>query len=478
MKRILLGLSLLGGSLFASLIAGCDSADDVVVASSTENTSTASVRTVAFREMKPRDYLQAIFSRYHAAGSYRDEGLVRLTMPPTASSSSETKVAPLSVWTNHDTVYLQAYDTRLWSDSEGLTAWIVDPSTRNFDSQVLRAPPIGRRPELKQLLIDPILVEQVAAGLAGPPPQLEWLFAEEPMKQLFLDEHTFAFGQQKTIEQTQCQEIQVAAGEQQYGFWVDIHSGLIRQVDLPSIPASPNANPESPPIRLTLELRGASFDRPNSTPKADSLPENPKFVGHFVPLPPSPPPAILGTRIDRVDMTTSDRKPFQFSGSRSEAKTAVTAMVCFADDVNALNSAVVLQQWSEQLPASLADQTRVVLLLHDAVALRDEVKQLLRQSITLPLIWDPKNELASTLAIPPGTLLLVDSSARIVWIQPSVTPQSLPALGAIISDIAGGVDVPQRMSEQHERDQAAYRSVLRDEYSDLVAKGLVRTSAK
>ncbi len=298
MKRILLCLSLLGGSLFASLIAGCDSADDVVIAPS-DNISSGSVQTVAFRQMDPRDYLQAIFSRYHAAGSYRDEGLVRLTVPQTNDAQSETKVAPLSVWTNHDTVYLQAYDTRLWSDSEGLTAWIVDPSTRNFDSQVLRGPPIGRRPELKQLLTDPILVEQVAAGLAGPPPQLEGLFAEEPMKQLFLDEHKFAFGQQQTIEQTQCQEIQVQAGEQQYAFWVDIHSGLIRQVDLPSIPTSPsseptsadsaNAVPGAPSIRLTLELRGATFDVPTTTPKADSLPETPKFVGHFVPLPPPPP---------------------------------------------------------------------------------------------------------------------------------------------------------------------------------------------
>ncbi|GAA5510574.1 hypothetical protein [Novipirellula caenicola] len=478
MKRILLGLSLLGGSLFASLIAGCDSADDVAIPSAAENAATDGVRTVAFREMTPRDYLQAIFSRYHAAGSYRDEGLVRLTMPPTDTTRAETKVAPLSVWTNHDTVYLQAYDTRLWSDSEGLTAWIVDPSTRNFDSQVLRAAPIGRRPELKQLLIDPILVEQVAAGLAGPPPQLEWLFAEEPMKQLFHQEHKFTFGQQQTIEQTQCQEIQVQAGSQRYGFWVDIHSGLIRQVDLPSIPVSATADPAAPMIRLTLELRGATFDRPTSTPKADSLPENPKFVGHFVPLPPSPPPAILGTRIDRVGLTTSDRKPFRLLANRSEAKSAVTAMVCFADDVNAVNSAAVLQQWSEQLPASLADQIRVVLLLHDAVSLRDEVKQLLRESITLPLVWDAKNELASTLAMTPGTLLLVDSSARIVWIQPMVTPQSLPALGAIVSDIVSGVDIPERMSEQLERDQAAYRRVLRDEYSDLVDKGLVRTAAK
>ena len=478
MKRILLCLSLLGGSLFAGLIAGCDSVDDGVSATSTDDAAPRSVRTVAYQEMKPRDYLRAIFSRYHAAGSYRDEGLVRLTVPQTSDAQSETKVAPLSVWTNHETVYLQAYDTRLWSDSEGVTAWIVDPSTRNFDSQVLRAPPIGRRPELKQLLTDPILVEQVAAGLAGPPPQLEWLFAEEPMKQLFLEEHQFAFGQQQTIEQTQCQEIQVQAGDQQYGFWVDIHSGLIRQVDLPSIPVSATADPAAPSIRLTLELRAATFDVPTTTPKADSLPENPKFVGHFVPLPPSPPPAILGTPIDRVDLTTSGRKPFQFSASRSETNPAVTAILCFADDVNALNSAVVLQQWSQQLPATLADQTRVVLLLHDAVALREEVKQWLRESITLPLIWDPKNELASKFAIAPGTLLLVDSSARIVWIQPGVTPQSLPSLGAIVSDISGGVDIPQRMKEQHEHDQAAYRSVLRDEYSDLVKQGLVRTSTK
>ncbi|TWU26907.1 hypothetical protein Pla52o_07630 [Novipirellula galeiformis] len=475
MKRISLLRSLLGGFLLCGVIAGCDSADDTVVPPA-DNLPSGSVRTVAFRQMKPRDYLQAIFSRYHAAGSYRDRGQVRMTVEQGGNSHPETKVAPLSVWTNHDTVYVQAYDTRLWSDSEGMTAWIVDPSTKNFDSQVLRAPPIGRRPELKQLLTDPILVEQVAAGLAGPPPQLEWLFAEAPMKQLFHDSHEFAYGEQQTIEQTLCQEIKVLSGDQRYAFWVDPQQGLIRQVDLPSlqIPATPSPHT----IRLTLELREASFDAPETTPTADSLPESPKFVGHFVPLPPASTPSSLGTRIDSNRLKTSDRKPYDFAAGRPQSESSVTAIVYFADDANALNSALVLQDWSQQLPAELAERSRAVLLLDDAVSLRDEVKQILRQSISLPLIWDQENELARKLSIAPGTLLLVDSSARVVWIQPLVSPESLPALGAILADAIGGVDIPQRMKEQHTQDLAAYRRVLRDEYADLVARGLVRSASK
>ncbi|MFG0263380.1 MAG: hypothetical protein ACF788_13390, partial [Novipirellula sp. JB048] len=403
-------------------------------------------------------------------------GQVRMTVEQAGDTPAETKVAPLSVWTNHDTVYLQAYDTRLWSDSKGLTAWIVDPSTRNFDSQVLRAPPIGRRPTLQQLLIDPILVEQVAAGLAGPPPQLEWLFAETPMEQLFLDSHQFEYGEQQTIEQTPCQEIKVLAGDQRYAFWIDTQQGLIRRVDLPSLQLPTTA--ASHTIRLTLDLREATFAVPAMLPTADSLPDSPQFVGHFVPLPPAAAPSILGTRLDSNRLKTSDRKPYDFAAGSTASELNVTALVYFADDANALNSAFVLQDWSQQLPAELAERVRPVLLLDDAISLRDEVKQILRQSISLSLVWDQSNELASKLAIAPGSLLLVDSAARLVWFQPLVTPESLPTLGAILADALNGVDIPARLQEQHEQDIAAYRRVLREEYADLVARGLVRSATK
>ena len=119
------------------------------------------------------------------------------------------------------TVSVQAYDVHVWSEPKGTTVWIVDPTTNHHDSQVLRLPPSDQPFQPQSLLADPVLNETLSAGLAGPPPQLDWLFADHPMERLFDENHEITFGQPRVLAGLTCETVLVNADGDHYRFWID-----------------------------------------------------------------------------------------------------------------------------------------------------------------------------------------------------------------------------------------------------------------
>ncbi len=229
----------------------------------------------------PRELLASIFSRYRNAASYHDRGVVRLSYA--SGGREESRVAPMNVWLNQNQLYVNAYDVHLLSDAGSMTAWVLDGASRNFDSQVLRIETKNQRPTIDTLFPDPLLADRIAAGLAGPPPQLEWLFAREPMKLLFHSEHRFEFGPSETVDRRLCRSIHVHAENDLYVFWVDETAGIVRRVNLPPVVASPSVGEEIQTMSLSLELNNASFDVPRYDPDIQPLPPNPRYVRQFAP---------------------------------------------------------------------------------------------------------------------------------------------------------------------------------------------------
>ena len=261
--------------LVASWLQGCDRAVSRV-AQVEENRTPRSVS-----HSSPRELLASIFSRYRNAASYHDRGVVRLSYE--SGGREESRVAPMNVWLNQNQLYVNAYDVHLLSDAGSLTAWVLDGASRDFDSQVLRVETKSQRPTIDALFPDPLLADRIAAGLAGPPPQLEWLFAREPMKLLFHGDHQFEFGPSKMVDRRLCRSIHVHAENELYVFWVDETAGIVRRVNLPPVVANPNVGEEIQTMSLSLELNDASFDVPRYDPDIKPLPPNPRYVRQFTP---------------------------------------------------------------------------------------------------------------------------------------------------------------------------------------------------
>ena len=250
------------------------------------------VRLVQRRGQSAEEFLQATFTRYRNAKSYHDRGQVRLSVDD--GGKSIVRTAPMSIWLDQTDIDLVAYDVRITIERSILLAWMVDPASDNLDSQVMRVSlPLSRgRPSLKPVLADPILAGRLAAGLAGPPPQLEWLFANDPMSGLFRSDHQFRFLADDRIDNRLCRCVRVSVLENnqsaEFRFYIDASQGVIRRIDLPAttIPGGDGAPMKA---NIRIELRDASFQPPKRRSLRNGFPESPKYVGRFVAVPLPPP---------------------------------------------------------------------------------------------------------------------------------------------------------------------------------------------
>lgn len=421
----------------ATILAGC----------SPRQTSVDEVQAqVASLQSRPADQLLSdIFARYRNASQYSDQAVVRVTVPDGPSVQSE--VAPLSVWFLRSELYVRSYDVRLFQGGGNKTAWIDDPTTNQFDHQVLRQPTRqdSDRPRLENLLSDPILAERLGSGLAGPPPQLEWLFSPEPMKHLFTPSTKFAYGDRATISGAACFEIEANTQGQRYRFWIDVNDRLIRRVDLPDIwDAASNTR-----WLVALELREAMFRTEADYPQ-DELPARPKFVSSFVGVPPETPPTKLGSRARTFRLSSRDSR---FTLTDKGADRDATLLLRYSGDAASQSSLATLHQWATAMPASLRSQIRVVVVV-------DENRNPPPVAAPLSVLIDQGQIVSGGYQMQPGALVVLDKTGKIAWSQHGVAPESLVVLGGLVGDVLSGVDVPSRVREQWNATLVNYRKQL------------------
>ncbi len=406
-------------------------------------------QAISHRRHSPQQYLSGVLAKYRNATTYHDRAVIRLEYP--TARGTGTKTAPLRVWYDRDQLFVQAYDVQLLSDSNGTMAWIDDQATNDFDSQVLRTGPIHGRPTIESLLADPILRDHMVSGIAGTPPQLEWLFSEETMKLLFRSEHRFAFDNAEIIDNRSCSVVRVQANQELYRFWIDQTSEVIRRIDFP-VMAAPAISGQAPvAMTLTLDLVAASFSSPNRAPDVKPLPDNARYVSEFVPLPPVEPPKNLGLHPRPFEVRTSDRRIVV--SEKGSGRTA-TLVVRYAGDERSNVAAATISYWHSQIPADLLSKIDVVVLADEAMA------DPLSRQISLPIVIDHNDDAARALDLAPGTLAIQDRSGQIAWMQSDLSTSGLVSLGAIIADVIQGIDVPSRVHQQWRQQADAYQDAL------------------
>ncbi|WP_146454886.1 hypothetical protein [Rubripirellula tenax] len=436
----------IGATAFTLFLAGCSPSPPQVA-----DVPIDSVRPASFASQSPRDLLGMTLSRYRAVASYRDSGRVKMSYE--VGNSTETRAAPMRIWFDRNELYLETYDVRLTSDPESVTAWIADPSSENFDAQVLKSAAIAGRPDVSQLLEDPILAGRITNGLAGPPPQLEWLFSPEPMKSLFQAEHRFDFGKTDIVDGRTCRSVVVAAGDQTFQFWIDERASLVRRVDLPDVvaPLRPGAAPQ--PIRLSIDLVGATVNPPDRAPTIEPLPESPKWVRRFVPLPPSRPARILGTKPSSFRVTDSENR-ITFTDWGSDRP--ITIWVRMSSDPLTMVAVATAQNWSDRLPNELRDKLRFAILVDTDAA------SFVPDQVTVPVIVDGDGKVSAAIELDPGAASIMDDRGMIAWIDPMFSEATLSTFGAALSDVIGGVDVPGRLRQQWTEQVAVYDRTCRE----------------
>ncbi len=401
---------------------------------------------LAYPNVAPETLLKSTFQRYRAAESYSDNARVRLAYD--VGGRRESQLAPLNVRLDQRNFYVEAYSLRCYCDSRQTLSWVKDDATNNFDGQVSVRQAPTQRGDWEQLTLDPIFQQQLSAGLGGPPPQLDWLFAAEPMKRLFDNQHTFEFGSQQSIENRLCQSVIVRADSKRYVFWIDRDATIIREVELPAVIAAPAPNLPPQEMTLTVQLSSATFQPLSQPPTIDPLPASPHYVESFVPLPPIEPARALGNKLGQ--------QMLRQLGSNSQAG-AVRLVVCYRDPNVSEAVTQLLAYWHENLPSEMSSRMRLFQVVLDASS-RQEVNS------QVTLINDDARSWSDPFGMPNGGVAVISASGDLAWTQETVLPNELTNLGVIVADIIQGVDVPGRLKADWQSAQAAYRTELTRRY--------------
>ncbi|MCO8122698.1 hypothetical protein NHH03_13200 [Stieleria sp. TO1_6] len=401
------------------------------------------------------DFLRQVLRRYQNASHYRDQGEVRLRIEQDGQLLRQT--APMQVALEGTTIWIAAYDARLWSDDQQTLGWLADQRTRYHDAQVVVGPVSTGRPTLSLLLQDPILSERMVAGLGGPPPQLEWLFDPDPMAKLFTDAAADAIEYQGIDESdgVKCVVVHAVVDRDRYRFWIDPDQSVIRNVDLPVSMAGQAVQLEGAKVHsLELSLVGATFDPPQEPFELPQMqhfdfPPQPKYLRALVPLPPPRPNPRLGSRVPGQKRT--DR--------------GVTLMVACHRQTTAdaepqnIHAVQSLAAWLAHSPEEVRSRVQPVALVDQAA------QRILDQSSVASIGWallrDDAGRTQQRIGIDAGQAAAMDASGRLVWVGDPRSPLDISVLGTVVIDTLAGIDVPQRMREQWQSDRSAYQAKLK-----------------
>lgn len=402
-----------------------------------------------------RDLLSQVLARYQSCSSYSDRGRAVLRVESMSGDGRMvTTTAPLRVSLDRDDLAADAYTSRIrvvskqtdQQSSRSLIAWFDEPSTSDFDHQVLslrwsvpHEDPSSSRLSLDRLLQDEVLRSRLSAGLAGPPPQLEWLLAYDPMSAIFADGSRFAYLDDASIGRQRMKRVRVVAAGQAYVFWIEPTQRLIRRVELP-LPAGTAAGFAT----LSLELDDATFERlgTDSTNRrwiADR-PDRSRSVpvARLVVLPPGPLSPIVGQDVDITNLTGRARS---------------TVIIYLPDDPG---------QWSTTLSSLrplIGEQVDFVWVIDDADA-RDPLRSFIGERGVIRTVEELGRKVRRW-NLPPGGMSLVADSGRVLMFQPSVGDASVAAIVSVLDDFQAGIDVIGRMRRDQQTAVQRYNEALR-----------------
>ena len=380
--------------------------------------------------------LRRILDRYPNARWYRDRG--RVVARP---SDGAPVVAPMSVTRGDDRLSFVAYAASAEISPAGLSATIED-----YDDQQLSIPR-GTLADDALLLRDPVLAAAMAAGAGGPPPQLDWLLADEPMEHLFVPSAKFYYADAGRIEGRICQTVVVQISDDAktnspddrfertgrdsfYRFSIDVAGGVIRRVELPAVPTSDGDGQ----IELTIELVDASFEPFDPAVGYFNPPRQPVHVRRLIVPPPSIDPR-LGRRMP-VLLSRTDLPPVTWivrGGESVETTDVIMYLKELANDI--------VERSDGSFPIS-----NVPIAIQPPVA---------PGSSYGPSSW-ARSTSSNNEEVGDGELWVIDAYRRLQFVQPLTPPIVPDALVAATRIAAAGEDVAAASIDRYRRDHAEY----------------------
>lgn len=424
--------------------AGPDGADDPFGAD-----ADAPVETAA-------EALQRMVDAYSQAGAYQDQAIVRLTYTENGAPAVDEARLEIAFQRDSGSLRAQAYQVDVCCDGGRLQARLEDPATANLDNQVIESA-CPQPLQLNALFNDALLAEWLGRGLAGFPMQLELLLGDDPLNDFTNEDVEKGLEEEGTVDGQPCYRVVVGGAGEQFRFWIDKQSFLLRRLDYPTDELMRTSTAKD--MRLTAEFRGARWQADRQRFQFPR-PQDAKVVRYFVPPPQPLPSELYGKRPAKFHFTGLDGER---TGSEQLAGKP-TVLLWYADHLAcraALEQvSMVRERWGESKLNVLAVCTE------PGDVSNDQVSQMLRQwRVDLPVARDLEAFGRDVFQVPNlPTLVVLDADGKLHVFDVGFNENLPQELDLVLNMLQEGQDVAAQVIQRSQNEQAAYRQ-------DLVSAG-------
>lgn len=303
--------------------------------------------------MTARQVIDECRQTYQKLSSYEDEGYVRLAYRMKGELLEDR--APLSIaFQRPGMLGIRAYSVEAGPKDGRWRLQLRDSGKSAVAGQVIsRAVPA--KADFAWLLSDPAVSEELAAGLAGFPPQLDMLLGPNPMRGLVDDSALLKLDAPETVSGELCHVVHVTRGPALYRLWINQATMLLRRLQMPSTHLTPEmlADSDITSVQLTIELPGIKTNEPIHWKRFEiTVPNESKLVSRFVPAPPPMPLERMGLKVPAFRLRSPAGKP-AFSSDETPAN-KITVFVWMADHPACKETAAQMAKITATIAASSA----------------------------------------------------------------------------------------------------------------------------
>jgi hypothetical protein len=446
LSPIFLSSALLG--LIALVFGGCQPAQQPAAPATTSGEAALSAD----------ELLRRMIQVYQTAESYSDHGLVRLRYRQAGQwLQDEGQLQVQLVRPNR--LRVEAYQLTIVSDGRSLRAMIADRDSDNLDQQVLTRDAPGELP-LETLYEDDVVRKVVAAGLGGPPVQLELLLLKSPLPYVFEPAAERQLLEPASVGDRDCYCVRVSLPEGPLVFWIDQRDYLLRRLEYPAsrLAAQMSQASAAGDVSLTAEFRQARVNEPSDDQDFTlELARDAKPVKKFI-LPPPPVPSELLGR-SPADFAFRDLQGGQVT--RPSLLGHVAVLVWFNNHSASQDSLTRLSR----IRSSLAGNSQVTFhaVCTEPLSLSDvQLRELVRRwEVDLPVVRDLQACGRDVFRIPLAPALVVLNERGVVQLfEVGAQPTQAETVPRLIQQLLDGVDVAAQVLEQLAADRRAYEQAL------------------
>ena len=449
----------IGLIVVCSCFAACDRTEDLVHTSADGKNGTRLAGTA----VSARQVIDDCRAAYQKLSSYEDDGYVRLAYRMKGELLEDR--APLSVaFQRPGLLGIRAYSIEAGPKDGRWRLQLRDSGRSAVAGQVIsRAVPA--KADFNWLLSDPAVSEELAAGLAGFPPQLDMLLGPNPMRGLIDDSALIKLDTPETVGGELCYVVQVTRGPAQYRLWINQATMLLRRLQMPSAHLTPEmlADSSITNTQLTIELPGIKTNEPIDWQRfeIDVSPES-QLVSHFVPAPPKMQLERLGVKVPAFRLRTVDGKQTFSSGETSSNQ--ITVLTWMADHPACKETAAQLSKIADAVAASpVAHRVQFINVWAEPNPAEGTTFESLAKDWSLrgKLVLDSEavgRDLFGVSEAP--TLVVVDGQNRLQIFEERSNPFLSQVLPGLVTRLADGEDLAGDVIRQAKLDEQRFQAEL------------------